>query len=170
MGWPRISLRPTDVTSVASVQSISRAVIAALLCFSIGLGAEARAEALEKQPLTFLTATGKHRVTVEVADSESERSTGLMFRRSLGDDEGMIFIYPRDEPISMWMKNTYISLDMIFVRGDGTINRVASDTEPFSEQTVASGGDARAVIEMKAGSAKRLGIKPGDKVEHPAFR
>jgi uncharacterized protein len=170
MGWPRISLRPTDVTSVASVQLISRAVIAALLCFGVGLGAQARAEVLEKQPLTFVTATGKLRITVEVADSESERSTGLMFRRSLGDDEGMIFIYPRDEPISMWMKNTYISLDMIFVRGDGTIHRIASDTEPFSEQTVSSGGDARAVIEMKAGSAKRLGLKPGDKVEHPAFR
>lgn len=170
MGWPQVSLRPTDVTSVASVQSISRAVIAALLCFGAGLEGEARAEALEKQPLTFIASTGKHRVTVEVADTDAERSTGLMFRRLLGDDEGMIFIYPRDEPISMWMKNTYISLDMIFVRGDGTIHRIASDTEPFSEQPIASGDNVRAVIEMKAGSAKRLGIKSGDKVEHPAFR
>ncbi len=170
MGWPRVSLRPTDVTSVASVQSVSRAVIAALLCFSVGLGVEAYAEVLEKQPLTFIGSTGKHRITVEVADTDSERSTGLMFRRSLGDDEGMIFIYPRDEPISMWMKNTYISLDMIFVRGDGTIHRIASDSEPFSEQTISSGENVRAVIEMKAGSAKRLGLKPGDKVEHPAFR
>ncbi len=170
MGWPRVSLRPTDVTSVASVQSTSRAVVAALLCFGVGLWAEARAELLDKQPLTFVASTGKHRITVEVADTDSERSTGLMFRKSLGDDEGMIFIYPRDEPISMWMKNTYISLDMIFVRSDGTIHRIASDTEPFSEQTIASSGSVRAVIEMKAGSARRLGIKAGDKVEHPAFR
>jgi uncharacterized membrane protein (UPF0127 family) len=170
MGWPRVSLRPTDVTSVASVQLISRAVIAALLCFNLGLTADVHAEVLEKQPLTFIAAAGKHRITVEVADTDAERSAGLMFRRSLGDDEGMIFIYPRDEPISMWMKNTYISLDMIFVRGDGTIHRIASDAEPFSEQTISSGGNVRAVIEMKAGSAKRLGIKSGDKVEHPAFR
>ena len=66
---------------------MSRAVIAALLCFGVGLGAEARAEALEKQPLTFIASTGKHQVTVEVADTDAERSTGLMFRRSLGDDE-----------------------------------------------------------------------------------
>jgi uncharacterized membrane protein (UPF0127 family) len=158
------------VTSVASVQSISRAVIAALLGFGLVLGADARADVLEKQPLTFIASSGKHRITVEVADTDSERSMGLMFRRSIGDDEGMIFIYPRDEPISMWMKNTYISLDMIFVRSDGTIHRIASDTEPFSEQTISSGENVRAVIEMKAGSAKRLGIKSGDKVEHPAFR
>ena len=170
MGWPRVSLRPTDVTSVTSVQPMSRAVSAALLCFTLALGAEARAEVLEKQPLTFLSSAGKHRITVEVADTDQERSTGLMFRRSIGDEEGMIFIYPQDEPISMWMKNTYISLDMIFVRSDGTIQRIASDTEPFSEQTISSGANVRAVIEMKAGSAKRLGIKPGDKVEHPAFR
>ena len=170
MGWPQLSLHPTDVTSVASVPLMSRAVVAALLCFGLGLGAEVHAESLEKQPLTFLASAGKHRVTVEVADSDAERSTGLMFRRSLGDDEGMIFIYPSDQPISMWMKNTYISLDMIFVRANGTIHRIAADTEPFSEQTVSSGDNVRAVIEMKAGSAKRLGLKSGDKVEHPAFR
>jgi uncharacterized membrane protein (UPF0127 family) len=149
---------------------MSRAVIAALLCFGVGLDVEARADPLVKQPLTFITATGKHRISVEVADTDQERSTGLMFRQSLGDEEGMIFLYPRDEPISMWMKNTYISLDMIFVRGDGTIHRIASDTEPFSEQTISSGDTVRAVIEMKAGSARRLGIKSGDKVEHPSFR
>lgn len=170
MGWPQLSLHRTDVTSVASVQLMSRAVVAALLCFGLASKTEVHAEALEKQPLTFVAPTGKHRVIVEVADTDAERSTGLMFRRSLGDDEGMIFVYPRDEPISMWMKNTYISLDMIFVRGDGTIHRIAADTEPFSEQTISSGDKVRAVIEMKAGSAKRLGLKPGDKVEYPAFR
>jgi uncharacterized membrane protein (UPF0127 family) len=148
---------------------MSRAVIAALLCLGVGLVGEARADALEKKPLTFIYAGGKHRITVEVADNDQERSMGLMFRRSLGDDEGMIFVYPRDEPISMWMKNTYISLDMIFVRGDGTIHRIAADTEPFSEATINSGDNVRAVIEMKAGSARRLGLKSGDKVDYPAF-
>ena len=70
----------------------------------------------------------------------------------------------------MWMKNTYISLDMIFVRGDGTIHRVVTDTEPFSEAIISSGDKVRAVIEMKAGSAKRLGLKAGDKVEYPGFK
>jgi uncharacterized protein len=167
MGWPRVFLRPTDVTSVASVQSISGAVIAALLCFGVGFVQQVRADTLEKRPLTFIASNGKHQVTVEVADTDAERSTGLMFRRSLGDDEGMIFVYPRDEPISMWMKNTYISLDMIFVRSDGTIQRIAPDTEPFSEQTISSGDNVRAVIEMKAGSARRLGLKSGDRVEYP---
>jgi uncharacterized membrane protein (UPF0127 family) len=92
-----------------------------------------------------------------------------MFRKTLGDEEGMIFIYPQDGPISMWMKNTYISLDMIFVRSDGTVQRIAADTEPFSEATISSGDKVRAVIEMKAGSAKRLGIKSGDKVDFLTF-
>jgi uncharacterized protein len=169
MEWPRLSLRPTDVTSIASVQTISRAVTAALLCFGLGLDAQAHAESLQKQPLTFVTSTGKHPFTVEVAATDQERSTGLMFRQSLGDDQGMIFIYPQDELITMWMKNTYIPLDMIFVRSDGTVERVAQDTEPFSEQTISSGDKARAVIEVKAGSAKRLGIKSGDKVDYPLF-
>lgn len=148
---------------------MSRAVIAALLCFGVGLGAEARAEAFEKQPLTFITSTGRYPITVEVADTDQERSTGLMFRQSLGDNEGMIFLYPQDEVITMWMKNTYISLDMIFIRADGVIRHIASDTEPFSEQTISAGESVRAVIEMKAGSAKRLGMKAGDKVEYPTF-
>jgi uncharacterized membrane protein (UPF0127 family) len=67
------------------------------------------------------------------------------------------------------MKNTYISLDMIFVRSNGTISRIETGTEPFSESVISSGGKARAVIEMKAGSARRLGLKAGDKVSYPAF-
>jgi uncharacterized membrane protein (UPF0127 family) len=168
MGWPRLSLRPTDVIPIASVIRSSGAAVAALL---LSLSAPEQAvAALEKQPLTFITQTGKHEITVEVADSEPERNTGLMFRRSLEDDEGMIFIYPQDGPISMWMKNTYLSLDMIFVRSDGVIHRIEESTEPFSEATIPSGATVRAVIEMKAGSARRLGLKSGDKVDHPAFR
>jgi uncharacterized membrane protein (UPF0127 family) len=170
MGWPQISLRPTDVIPVASVLRISGAAVAALLLFSPASISDVQAESLEKQPLSFITASGKHKITVEVADSDQERSTGLMFRRTLGDEDGMIFLYPRNEPISMWMKNTYISLDMIFVRSDGVIHRIEEGTEPFSEATINSDGDVRAVIEMKAGSAKRLGLKSGDKVDYPAFR
>ncbi|NJM34377.1 MAG: DUF192 domain-containing protein [Rhodomicrobium sp.] len=170
MGWLRISLRRTDVTSsVASVGLISRAVVAALFLLGGGVSSEVQA-ALEKQPLSFLTDSGKHTITVEVADTEAARNTGLMFRQSLGDNEGMIFIYPNEQPISMWMRNTYISLDMIFVRANGVISRIETGTEPFSERVIESGGNVLAVIEMKAGSAARLGLKPGGKVIHPAFK
>lgn len=170
MGWPQLSLRPTDVTSVASVQQIGRAVAAALFCIGVGLWADAHADALQKRPLTFVTGAGNHSITVEVAENDQQRSTGLMFRQSLGDNEGMIFLYPRDEEITMWMKNTYISLDMIFVQGDGAVARIEEATEPFSERLISSGAKVRAVIEMKAGSAKRLGLKSGDKVDYPAFK
>lgn len=148
---------------------LSGAVLAALLAFCVGYGPLVPARALEMQPLTFVTSSGRHAITVEVAETEQERSTGLMFRRTLGDDEGMIFLYPQDEQISMWMKNTYLPLDMIFVRANGAIHRIEENTEPFSESTIGSNGKVRAVIEMKAGSAERLGLKPGDKVEYPAF-
>jgi hypothetical protein len=128
------------------------------------------AAALEKQPLTFITGAGKHAITVEVADNDAERSTGLMFRRSIGPDEGMLFIYDREEDISMWMKNTYIPLDMFFVKRDGVISQIEANTEPFSEAIIASRAPVLAVIEMAAGSAKRLGIRPGDRVQHPAFK
>jgi hypothetical protein len=165
----RIFQHRTDVTSLASVKSISRAVIAALFLLSGALTGHLHAFA-EKQALTFVTSGGEHRISVEVADTEPERNTGLMFRQSLGEDEGMIFLYPGEQPISMWMKNTYISLDMIFVKANGVISRIETDTEPFSEKVIQSGGDVLAVVEMKAGSARRLGLKPGDKVLYPAFK
>jgi uncharacterized membrane protein (UPF0127 family) len=152
------------------VHTLSGAVFAALLAFYIGQTGPLHADALEKQPLTFVTSSGKHGITVEVADSDQERSAGLMFRRSLADDAGMIFLYPREEHVTMWMKNTYLPLDMIFVRRDGTIHRIEEHTEPFSESVISSNGKVLAVVEMKAGSASRLGLKPGDKIEHPAFR
>lgn len=170
MGWLHISLRHTDATRVASVGRISGAVIAALLAFFVSQGVGLSAEALEKQPLTFLTADGKHMITVEVADTEQERNAGLMFRRTIGDSEGMIFLYPQEQQVAMWMKNTYLSLDMIFVRSNGTIHRIEEHTEPFSESMIGSNGEVRAVIEMKAGSADRLGLKAGDKVDYPTFR
>jgi uncharacterized membrane protein (UPF0127 family) len=167
------------VTLVASVRNrLSGAVLsallhffaAALLVFTAALPAAPRALALEKQPLTFITASGSHEITVEVADSEEERSTGLMFRRSIGEKEGMLFIYDGEQDISMWMKNTYISLDMIFVKRDGVISHIEANTEPFSQEIIGSGGPALAVIEMGGGSARRLGLKPGDRVRHPAFK
>ena len=162
----QLSLRPTDVIPVASVKHFSGAVLAALLLLGLAAAPNGlRAAPLEKKPLRFVTATATHPITVEVARTEQERATGLMFRRSLPEDQGMIFLYPQDGPVSMWMRNTYISLDMFFVRADGAIHRIEKHTEPFSERTISSEGPVRAVVEMIAGSADRLGVKPGDTVE-----
>ncbi|MGF1621399.1 MAG: DUF192 domain-containing protein [Rhodomicrobiaceae bacterium] len=162
----QLSLRPTDVIPVTSVKQFSEAVLAALLLLGLAVAhGDLHAASLDKQSLRFVTATAEHQIMVEVARTEQERSTGLMFRRSLPEDQGMIFLYPQDGPISMWMKNTYIPLDMFFVRADGVIHRIEQHTEPFSERTISSEGTVRAVVEMIAGSANRLGIKPGDRVE-----
>lgn len=142
------------------------ALLFAVLTFANATGSFA----LEKKPLTIVTATGQHKITVEVAKNRQEQATGLMFRTEIGQDEGMLFLYPRDMEITMWMKNTYIPLDMIFVKSNGRVLRVEENTVPFSERIIASGGDARAVIEMKGGSAARLGIKPGDKIEYETFK
>ena len=93
-----------------------------------------------------------------------------MFRRSLAADRGMLFDFAQVEPVSMWMKNTYLPLDMLFIRSDGTISHIAENTEPLSTRVIPSGGPVLAVLELNAGSAKRLGIKPGDRVEHPLFK
>lgn len=144
-------------------------VLATLLIFFMGMASLVAAPAFDKQPLTFITSSGSRQITVEIADTPHKRSMGLMFRRSLGDDEGMIFVHETSGPVGMWMKNTYIPLDMFFVRADGVIHRIEENTQPFSEATISSEGDVLAVIEMIAGSADRLGIKPGDKVDYPAF-
>ena len=173
MERPPLSLRRTDVTRlVASVENRwSGAVIAALLpLVAAVLLSTLPSSALEKQPLTFVTGAGPHAISVEVADNDAERSTGLMFRRSIGPNEGMLFIYDHEEDISMWMKNTYIPLDMFFVKSDGVIAQIEANTEPFSEAIIAAKAPVLAVIEMAAGSAKRLGIRPGDRVQHPAFK
>ena len=125
---------------------------------------------MRRDTLTLHTAGGAHRIDIEVAETDREQQHGLMFRQSLGDSEGMLFPYQKPRELTMWMRNTFISLDMIFIRGDGTVHRVADDTEPFSERIISSEGDVMAVLEMKAGSARRLGIKPGDRVEYKHFK
>nr|WP_246529467.1 DUF192 domain-containing protein [Microvirga zambiensis] len=107
---------------------------------------------------------------VEVARNDADRAQGLMFRRAMPADQGMLFDFGRVEPVSMWMQNTYLPLDMLFIRSDGTIARIAANTEPLSTRTIPSGEPVLAVLELNAGTAAKLGIKPGDRVEHPVFR
>lgn len=94
---------------------------------------------------------------------------GLMFRTSLADNAGMLFPYSPPQEATMWMRNTYISLDMIFIRADGTVHRIEKGTEPFSERVIASGGTVAAVLEVRAGIADKIGLQPGNLVRHPMF-
>lgn len=122
------------------------------------------------EPLTIETVGGGARkFVVEVARSEQEKSVGLMFRTKLGDGEGMLFPYGLAQNITMWMRNTYIPLDMLFIRADGVIARIEVNTEPLSERIISSGEPVSAVLELPGGAAARLGINPGDKVQHPFF-
>jgi len=106
---------------------------------------------------------------VDMALNDIERARGLMFRKSLGPYEGMLFDFHQEQPVSFWMKNTLIPLDMVFIAGDGTIRHVHSNAVPLSTDAVPSKYPVRGVLEINGGSAKLLGIKPGDKVKHPIF-
>ena len=122
------------------------------------------------EPLAIVGAGGRHAFQVEVARNDADRAQGLMYRRNLGADRGMLFDFGRVQPISMWMQNTYIPLDMIFIRPDGTVARIAESAEPLSTRTIPSGEPVLAVLEVMGGTAARLGLKAGDRVEHPLFK
>jgi uncharacterized protein len=104
-----------------------------------------------------------------MATTEEEKTTGLMYRKELADGKGMLFDFSPEQEVSMWMKNTYISLDMIFIRADGRILRIAENTEPMSTKIIPSGGLAKGVLEVIAGTAQKYGIRAGDRVAHPLF-
>ena len=122
------------------------------------------------EALEIVTASGSHQFSVEVMRDDSQRARGLMYRRSMPQDRGMLFDFKREEPISMWMKNTYLSLDMVFVDRSGRVINVAENTEPLSERIIPSGAPAYAVLELNAGSARRIGLKAGDRLRHSMFR
>lgn len=124
---------------------------------------------MRREALTLVTASGEHVIDVEIAETAEEKTMGLMFRTSLADDAGMLFPYSPPQEATMWMRNTYISLDMVFIRADGVVHRIERRTEPFSERIIASLGNVTGVLELKAGSADRLGLKPGDRVRHRLF-
>jgi uncharacterized membrane protein (UPF0127 family) len=113
--------------------------------------------------------TGAHAFLVELATTEAERSRGLMFRKSLAKDEGMLFDFEVEQPVAFWMHNTYIPLDMIFISGAGRVVHIAEHAKPLSDRFIPSGGPVRAVLEVIAGTASRLGIAPGDRVTGAMF-
>jgi hypothetical protein len=127
------------------------------------------ARSADLDTVEIVSRTGVHVFTVELAVTDEQRARGLMFRRELPQGRGMLFDFEREGPVHMWMQNTYIPLDMIFIRGNGLIARIAENTEPLSTRIIPSGGPVRAVLEVPAGTARRLGIAPGDRVAHRIF-
>ncbi|MEM7328369.1 MAG: DUF192 domain-containing protein [Pseudomonadota bacterium] len=141
----------------------------ACLAASLALFSPAFADPMEVTPLTIVGAESSHSFTVEVANDRDEISFGLMDRESLDADKGMLFDFnPPREP-SMYMKNTLIPLDMLFLADDGSIEMIARNTVPGSLRTISPGVPVRAVLEINGGQAAELGIRPGDKVQHPLF-
>src|ERR687884_622793 len=148
-----------------------RPLLALLLVFAIGASATL-AQPLQTFPtseLTIESASGRHKFHVELATTPAQREQGLMFRRGLAPDAGMLFDFRQPSPVSMWMKNTFIPLDMLFIDNQGRIINIAERAVPQSLDTVAAAAPARAVLELNGGTAARLGIRPGDRVVSPIF-
>jgi len=124
---------------------------------------------MRRDTVILVTAAGEHKIEAEVAETPAEKAVGLMFRRSVPDGTGMLFPYETAQEVTMWMRNTYVALDMIFIRADGVVHRIEARTEPLSERVIASQGPVTAVLELAGGAAERLGLKPGDRVIHPHF-
>ncbi|MBV8455201.1 MAG: DUF192 domain-containing protein [Acetobacteraceae bacterium] len=125
---------------------------------------------LPKQQITIVTKNGqKHVFSVEMATTPQEQETGLMFRKSVPPDGGMLFVWDVPQVSHMWMKNTLVPLDMVFIRPDGVIDSIAENTVPHSLRDISSHGDVIATLELAGGTTARLGITVGDKVMGPMF-
>jgi uncharacterized protein len=143
-------------------------VAIAVSCLLVLAAPAARADS-ELETLQFVTRTGKHDFAVEVMRTPEQQGRGLMYRRYMPDNRGMLFAFGRINVVTMWMKNTYIPLDMVFVGRDGKVATIAYSTEPLSEKTISSGAPVWAVVELNAGAAASIGLATGDVVRHPIF-
>ena len=148
----------------------------ALLLLAMGLlSAAARAsdegslDSQKLQTVTIVTQNGTQAFMAALANTPAQRARGLMFRTCLSEQQGMLFDFGHDQEKRMWMKNTLIPLDMIFIQSDGRIRRVEQNTTPGSLRPISSDGPVRAVLEMRAGTSKKYGIAPGDRVVHQLF-
>ena len=133
------------------------------------LAALPAARAAGRDTIEIVTRTGVHAFTVELATNAAERAVGLMYRKELPEGHGMLFDFHDDQPVQFWMHNTYISLDMIFIASDGRVVLVAENAKPMSDELIPSGRPVRAVLEVIAGTARKFGIAPGDRVTGAFF-
>jgi uncharacterized membrane protein (UPF0127 family) len=134
-----------------------------------GGGSAAALQSFETSSLTIVSAHGRHRFTVELAETPAQMQQGLMFRPSLAPDAGMLFDFKEPTVATMWMRNTLIPLDMLFIDANGTIVNIRARAVPESDAIISAAAPVRAVLELNGGTAERLGIAPGDRVLHPIF-
>ena len=127
-------------------------------------------DADELETLQIDAAAGTHAFQVEIAKDDATRERGLMYRRFMPADRGMLFEFNREGPVSFWMKNTYIPLDMIFISRSGTVTNIVANAEPLSERVIPSVAPCAAVLELNGGVAASMGLKVGDKVRHAFFK
>jgi uncharacterized protein len=129
----------------------------------------ALAEDMRVEEVVVVTKTGRHAFQAEIADTPEQRSKGMMFRTELASGRAMLFDFGKERPIAMWMKNTRVALDMIFIRADGSVVGFKKDAVPESTAVISPKFPALAVLETVAGTAERIGLEVGDKVEHAMF-
>jgi hypothetical protein len=136
----------------------------------LGAIAPVACDAAQLQDLRIVSGSGaQQHFEVELADSSAERARGLMRRRELAPRNGMLFDFERDDRVAMWMRNTYLALDMLFIDAEGRIQSIVEHTRPLSAELIWSPGPVRAVLELNAGAAREFGVAPGDQVYHPMF-
>lgn len=156
----------------------NKLIVALIVVFTLGVAAASLTTNLarEKKKETAIQQTlerleiqgpgGKHAFQVEVMRNDEQRAKGLMFRQYLPPDRGMLFDFDREQLVTMWMKNTFIPLDMVFIKANGTVHHIHERARPQDETTISSNGQVRFVLEINGGLASKLGLKAGDKVVH----
>ena len=146
-----------------------KTILSALCAVFAVTSLTAAAQTLDVSPLTIRSGETEHMFTVEIADEPEEISNGLMHRESLDRDKGMLFQFAQPREPAMYMKNTLIPLDMLFIAEDGRIEMIARNAVPGSLRTISPGTPVKGVLELNGGQAAELGIQPGDIVVHPFF-
>lgn len=147
------------------------AILRALgLLLAVTLGMLPLAACSSDDRLVIKTATGDHAFTVEVVDTPDSRAQGLMFRQSLDANAGMLFDFKEVRETSFWMRNTFIPLDMIFVAPDGKVETVHVNARPHDPTSISSGVPVQFVLEIPGGRSVEIGLKPGDRIEHPRMK
>ncbi len=163
-----IGARPWPSAGSAARRPWLLILLLGLLPLSLAYAAGAQVS-FERSSLTVETESGPLNFEVELAITPEQRRQGLMFREDLEADQGMLFDFGRSGPVTMWMRNTFVPLDMLFIEEDGRIARIVADTQPLSDAVIGSGGPVRAVLELAAGTSAAQGIAVGDQVVHPIF-
>lgn len=149
----------------ALLGNIVKSAVVALLFFTLAGTAQAQQQTFTSEPLTIETTSGKnHDFTAELAVNNAQREQGLMFRKSMPLENGMLFDFGQERDVAMWMRNTLIPLDMLFIARDGRITHIHENAVPHSEAIISSRGPVKFVLELNGGTAKRYGIKPGNMV------